>query len=118
MLDSRESYLSNDSTITCLGFELYKRQRLKIKRKLEDLHEKCPANSTIKLVLEKRRSCFVGKLTIKSVTKNFCSKMISHSPSQTYLLLEEDIEKMLNEWKLTRFAAPYSKLRIDFSTAS
>ncbi len=86
------------------GMSLDPNQELFLKRRLEELTEKCPSTSNLKLNLEKRESCIKGSLKINSFSENFFSEKVASGPLQTYLLLEEDIETQLLEWKRNRFS--------------
>ena len=103
MLKMRELKVSNDTVFNFVGLDLRREQRLKIKERLEVLREKSPANSHIRLFLEKRKDSYVGELSIKSVSKSIKSRKASHDPFQTLLLLEKEAEEQLLEWKLSRF---------------
>lgn len=86
------------------GMSLNPNQELFLKRRLEELAEKSPSTAKLKLNLEKRESCIKGNLKISSFSENFFSEKIASDPLQTYLLLEEDIESQLLEWKRNRFS--------------
>ena len=86
------------------GMSLAPSLELYIKRRLDELREKCPSTANLKLNLEKRKSCIEGSLKVNSFSKNFFSEKVANNPLQTYLLLEEDIEAQLLEWKRNRFS--------------
>ena len=109
MLMKRDSQISNDPTVTYFSIELNQTQYQKIKKKVDLLKEKCPSQCSFKLEFEKRSSCYVGEITINSFSENFYSKKVAHNPYQTYLMLEEDIEQQLLEWKRRRFSANLEK---------
>lgn len=86
------------------GMSLSPNQELFLKRRLDELREKCPSTANLKLNLEKRESCIKGTLKINSFSENFFSEKVASEPVQTYLLLEEDIDTQLLEWKRYRFS--------------
>lgn len=94
----------NDPIVNFFGIEIKQAQYQRIKLKLDLLKEKCPANSKITLNFKQKDSGYIGYLTVKSYTETFESQKISHNPYQTFLLLEEDIDQQLLEWKRVRFS--------------
>lgn len=115
MLMKRDSQISNDPTVSFFGIELNQNQYQNIKKGVDQLKEKCPSHCSFKLEFEKRSSCYIGKINIKSLSENFYSKKIAHNPYQAYLMLEEDIEQQLLNWKRRRFS---SKLEKSFAAQS
>lgn len=103
MLKMRDPEVSSDTIFKCIGVELEREHSLKIQKRLENLRDKSPANSHVRFELEKRADSFVGKLSIKSITKSFQLRKASHDPFQTFLLVEKEAEDQLLEWKLNRF---------------
>lgn len=86
------------------GMPLESYQEAYIKKRLYELQEKCPANSKVDLKLEKRKSCIKGTLRVQNFSDHFFSYKVASEPIQTFLLLEEDIEAQLLEWKRVRFS--------------
>ena len=74
-----------------------------IKRRLEALADRAPAMANLSLRFEQRQSRVKGFLTIDNFEKSFRAVKASHDPLQTYLLLEEDIDRQLEQWKKARF---------------
>jgi hypothetical protein len=86
------------------GIVLTETQRRFLQRRLEELQEKCPSNSTLKLNFEQRTSCVKGTLRVNGYSANFNSMKVATDPIQTFFLLKEDIEAQLLEWKRNRFS--------------
>ena len=91
------------------GITLSPKQYQNIKRKLEILEKKCPANSKLDLSFEKREESYIARITINAFSESFHSKRIAHSPYQAYLLIEKDIEDQILDWKRRRFSAQLEK---------
>lgn len=91
-----------------IGMKLDSDQERILKRKLSLLADQAPANSTIHLRLEKRKSCIKGTLTIRSFTEFFGATKVTSDPLQTFQLLNEEIESQLLEWKRYRFNSSIS----------
>lgn len=105
MLRRRMTPLSTGALFRDFGIELDQAQYQKIKEKIEILKDKCPAQCSFDLRFEKRKSCYVGELSIRSLSGNFYAKRIAYNPYQTYLMLEEAIEFQLLDWRRKRFSA-------------
>lgn len=86
------------------GMYLIPNQEHFLRRRLDELKEKCPSASHLELTFEKRKSCIKGTLKINSMSTRFFSTKAATDPIQTYFLLEEDIESQLLEWKRNRFS--------------
>lgn len=86
------------------GMSLPSRKEAFLKRRLEDLAERCPSSSNLNLKLEQKESCIKGTLIINSFSEKFYSTKVATDPIQTYFLLQEDIEAQLLEWKRKRFS--------------
>lgn len=98
-LKNRENQKTN-----CFGMPLATNQELFLKRRLDELKEKCPSYAKLELKFEKRKSCIKGQLTVNSFSEKFISTKVASESIQTFLLLEEDIESQLLEWKRNRFS--------------
>ena len=86
------------------GIILPENQRRFLQRRLEELQEKCPSNSSIKLKFEQRTSCIKGTLRVNGFSETFHSMKVGTDPIQTFFLLKEDIEAQLLDWKRNRFS--------------
>ena len=86
------------------GMSLTPEQELFIKRRLEELREKCPSTANLNLKLEQRKSCIIGTLKVNSFSENFFSSKVASEPVQVFILLQEDIEAQLLDWKRNRFS--------------
>jgi hypothetical protein len=109
MLRKRDLAISNEDQVTYFGIPMSLSEYQKIRRKLNLLEDRCPSQCSIKLSFEKRKSSYVGVLSIRSISENFYSRKIGHSPYQSYILLEEDIDQQLLEWKRRRFSSSVGK---------
>ncbi|GAB4013976.1 MAG: hypothetical protein Fur0010_11330 [Bdellovibrio sp.] len=94
--------MKNDK-ITKFGISLEREVYLKIKKRLEELEEKSPANSSIHLEFDRRAENIKGRLTIRSLYKTFKSEKIAFDPMIAFMLMIDDIEKQLLQWKKRRF---------------
>lgn len=103
MITNKRRQNFNDSMVSYLGIKLKQEQYRNLKKRVDLLKEKCPAQCSFNLKFQKRNSCFIGELIIKSFSENFYAKKIAHDPYQAYLMLEQDIEQQLMEWKKRRF---------------
>lgn len=86
------------------GMSLPPETLLFLKRRIEDLAKRCPSSANISLNFEKRKSCIKGTLRVNRFSENFISSKVSPDPIQTYLLMQEDIEAQLLDWKRNRFS--------------
>lgn len=86
------------------GIQLNQKQYHRIKSRLERLMDRCPVNSHIDLKFKKHETNYIGQISIRSYSKNFHAKKVSHTPYQTLLLLEEAIDEQLLKWKRERFS--------------
>ncbi len=86
------------------GVALAPEQEQFIEKQIEAISEKAPSNAAITLHFEKRKSCFKGTLKIDNLSQSFCSSKAAIEPIQTFLLLQEDIEHQLLNWKRQRFS--------------
>lgn len=97
-------YEVDQAQLSTFGTQLDANVNQRIKEKLELLREKCPSQCALTLIFDKREENYVGRLEVKSFSECFSSKKIAYDPYITYLLLEEDIESQLLEWKRKRFS--------------
>ncbi|MBD65924.1 MAG: hypothetical protein CME62_12000 [Halobacteriovoraceae bacterium] len=86
------------------GISLSHSQQSFITHQLNQLQERSPAHSKIKLFFTKRESCVKGTLVVKSYGKTFASIKAGTEPIQAYMLMQEDIDRQILEWKRTRFS--------------
>lgn len=105
MLKKRDLASSNENQVNYFGIQLKLSEYQEIKKKLNLLKERCPSQCSINLSFQKMESSYVGVLSIRSISERFYSKKIGHGSYQSYLLLEEDIDHQLLEWKRKRFSS-------------
>lgn len=103
----------NNEKLTKYGIILEKEVVEKIKKRLEELEEKAPSNSAIHLEFDRRAENIKGRLTIRSLHKTFKSEKIAFDPMIAFLLMIEDIEKQLLQWKKRRFTQ--SKVNLNYA---
>ena len=117
MLRKRDLAISYDHQKNYFGIPMKDSEYQQIQKKLNLLEERCPSQCFIKLNFERRESSVVGIISIRSISENFYSKKVSHSPYQTYGLLEEDIDQQLLEWKRRRFNSSVEKRNLNSQSA-
>lgn len=86
------------------GIPLTKKQSFFVRQNLENLKELSPSTSRLTLNFERDGGSYRGFLTIKSFEVSFFSSKRGSDPIATMLLLKDDIEAQLLEWKRTRFS--------------
>lgn len=98
-LKSKENQKTNQ-----FGILLTQKEEEFIKNRLELLKDICPSTSKLELIFKKKKTGIKGELKVSSYTDNFISNKKASSPTQTFLLLLEDIEEQLLDWKRKRFS--------------
>lgn len=86
------------------GIPLTEKQEAFVNRAIEELAGKAPSNAALNLNFENRKGCVKGSLEISNLHKSFSSNKAAVDPIQTLLLLIDDIETKLLEWKRERFS--------------
>ena len=86
------------------GINLPPEQKLFINRHLDNLKELCPSSAKLQLSFETKNGQIKGKLKINSFSENFYSNKIATTPLEAFILLKEDIEAQLLDWKRKRFS--------------
>ncbi len=103
MLRNRNLPISNEDEVSKFGIIMTDNEYQKIKKKLEHLRQRAPYKCSINLNFEKADSAYVGSLCIRSFSQTFQSEQVGLTPYQTYLLIEEEIDLQLLNWKRKRF---------------
>ncbi len=103
MFRERDFINSPEKNVNAYGVTMDQRDYCKIKSKLNLLKDRAPAQCSFDLLFENSKSSIVGTISIRSISENFYSTKVGHSPFQVYELLEKEIDQQLLEWKKRRF---------------
>ena len=91
-------------TTTFYGIPLTLEQTRNTEKILERLQDLSPSSSKIELKFKEHSQKIKGILTVKSYGTSFTSTKTAEDPESTLLLLKNDIEDQLLDWKRKRFS--------------